>query len=184
MKSKRVIVQCLFFIFLFGYTFSVAQAFDPKTDTLKTQSFDTLNHLVQGSDFIGYGQIVGGAQHFRTPNTVPHGKLVNTIQRFEIKQSFKGPIAPINLLITGVEPLPRPSDPLNIKYPGPLAPGSYILFLQKIIGTNYYQLTGGWQGVYPIVQGRSISLYEMGFHNLDQLTIHEFHQELLPILHQ
>jgi hypothetical protein len=180
MKSTKVITLIIFFVF--GWISPKAMAFNPKQDILYPQRFPALKQLVQGSDLIGWGDVNEVTNRFSTPISVSHGKLVNTVQLFRVKQAFKGTKTSINLLVTGVEPLPRPRDPLNEIYPGPLASGSYILFLKNISGTNYYQLSGGWQGVYPILNQKSVALYGIGFKDLDQLTVSQFLQKLSPIL--
>jgi hypothetical protein len=82
------------------------------------------------------------------------------------------------VLTTGVNPLPEAKSPLNLKYPGPLADGDYVLFLKRVPGTPYYQFTSGMQSVYPLISGRTISLKDIGFQSLDQLTLHQLGSKL------
>lgn len=173
MKTKIILILIFFSLF----TPSVS-AFNPSENILSYHNYGSLKQLVQHSDMIGYGEIGDVLHRYPTSIAVNHGKLVNTIQPFQMNQVIKGDQNTANVMITGVEPLPDADDPLNQIYPGPLASGSYILFLKKIKDTNEYQLAGGWQGVYPIISGKSISLYGIGFKDLNQLTVDQFHEKL------
>lgn len=123
------------------------------------------------------------AQHsFPTRHTIDQVKVVNYTQTLQVKKVLKGaPPRLLSVVSTGVEPMPDASSPLNYKYPGPLGEGNYVLFLQPVKGTSYYSITGLWQGVYPLYQGRTIALEGVGFPELNQLTLTELEQKLRSI---
>jgi hypothetical protein len=41
-----------------------------------------------------------------------------------------------------------------------------------------YTIVGGWQGVYPVYEGKTISLKEEGFPELNQLTLRQFEAKI------
>ncbi|MGV3489224.1 MAG: hypothetical protein ACO1OC_11660 [Tuberibacillus sp.] len=155
-----------------------ANAFNPNRDIVIFKKYPNIHQLKAVSDLIGYGKMGRVLNTYATGRTVSQGKLVNYVQRFNTIQRFKGSAQTVKLLMTGVDPLPPPRDPINATFPGPFADGEYILFLRKIPGTEFYQVTGGLQGVYPLFQGRTVSLYHEGFPDLHQLTVKQFQEKL------
>ena len=155
-----------------------AKAFNPTQDIITFQKYPDVKQMKEASDLIGYGEIGAVLNKYDTHRTVSQGKLFNFVQRYKITQGIKGKPQTVSLMITGVEPLPSPRDPINAVYPGPLASGHYIMFLNKIDGTPYYRMTGGWQGIYPVIQGTSIALYNEGFPELNRLTPEQFRNKI------
>ncbi len=135
--------------------------------------------LVKRSHLVVYGWSDTAYDEYPTPIKEGNGRIVNFVQKYHVKQVLKGK-APIlvNLLSEGVEPLPDKSSPLNNRYPGPLAEGDYICFLQQIPGTNLYSLVGLWQGVYPIYEGKTVALGEFSFPQFQNLTIASMKQKI------
>ncbi|WP_312116434.1 hypothetical protein [Brevibacillus reuszeri] len=139
--------------------------------------------LAKRSELIVIAWADSAHHSYPTRHTVDDAKLVNYTQTLQIKKALKGsPPRLLNVVSTGVEPLPDASSPLNIKYPGPLGEGNYVLFLQPIKGTSYYSITGLWQGVYPLYQGRTIALEGAGFADLNQLSLAELELKLKSVI--
>ncbi|WP_134683949.1 hypothetical protein [Brevibacillus migulae] len=136
--------------------------------------------LIERSTLIVYGWADSAEQQtYPTGKRVPSGALVNFVQTLHVKRAFKGASPKlIQLLSTGIEPLPDPKDPLNNRYPGPLAEGDYIIFLKKVSGTNLYTTVGIWQGVYPFLDGKSVALRGSGYPSLEQLSLDQFGKKL------
>ncbi|WP_332237687.1 hypothetical protein [Sporolactobacillus sp. KGMB 08714] len=154
------------FCFLFSDG-AAAQSPFPK-QIIVTQRNPDLRSLIKTSDLIVYARLNAGINKWETGRTAAPGrKLVNSRQILHIRDAYKGTASsPAYLLSTGVEPLPRPEDPLNAVYPGPLADGDYVLFLKQYSDRYYYILNGGFSAVYPVYGGKIIALYE-GFKELN-----------------
>jgi hypothetical protein len=135
--------------------------------------------LIRRCDLIVVGWTDSAHQSFRTREHVPGGRIVNYVQVLQIKTALKG-TAPrlVKLLSTGVEPLPDPSSSLNAKFPGPLAEGEYLLFLQKVKGSHLHSIVGLWQGVYPMYGDKTITLQHAGFPELNNLTIAQLREKM------
>ncbi len=116
---------------------------------------------------------------YATQQTVNSAVLVNYVQKLQVKQIIKG-LAPgeIRLLTAGVKPLPEPSDPVNAVYSGPLAEGTYVTFLRHVDGTDLYSLTGVWQGVYPLQNGKTIALQKLGFTIFEDISPAELRERI------
>lgn len=136
---------------------------------LKVASYQ---ELIRSADLIVFGRIGSRTASYPTGVSLGSGQLVNYVQPLRVLQTLKDPHAPssIPVLTDGVEPLPKPSDPLNLTYTGPLAQGEYVFFLQKVPGTNIYSLIGQWQGIYPVQDGKLVALHEGGFQHFMGLT--------------
>ncbi|MEW9668788.1 hypothetical protein [Ammoniphilus sp. 3BR4] len=133
--------------------------------------------LVNQSTLVVYGWPNSADEEYPTGQTVEQFKLVNFVQTFHVKQSLKGTSSPlIRIVTTGTDPLPKPPNPLNKVYPGPLAEGNYLCFLRKLPGTDLYTIVGGWQGVYPYLDGKFIALQDSGFPKFHGLTIQQAEQ--------
>lgn len=107
-----------------------------------------------------------------TASRVPQGRLVNFVQRLKVREWIKGSAQnQITVVTTGIEPLPPPSQlEANERYPGAWAADlDYLLFLRKLEGTEDYAPLGLLQGVYPIQEGRTVSLEGKGFPQLNGL---------------
>ncbi|QQE72697.1 hypothetical protein KDJ56_12030 [Brevibacillus composti] len=74
--------------------------------------------------------------------------------------------------------MPDRSHRLNLSYPGPLAEGQYVLFLKKVRRSDLYSTVGLWQGIYPVYDGKTITLEGQGFPELNQLTIAELRRKI------
>lgn len=135
--------------------------------------------LVQRSTLIVYGRTDTAHEEFPTNTKVSGGKVVNFAQRIHVLKQLKGASPQlITLLTEGIEPLPDRSSPLNKRYPGPLAEGEYVIFLERIAGSDLYSLVGIWQGVYPVIDGKTIALKEHGFAPFNNLTIQAMSQQI------
>lgn len=130
--------------------------------------------LAAGADCVVYGWFDSADRELPTGRRVGQKELVNYVQTFHVQTRIKGePRRLLRVLATGAEPLPDADDPLNHAYPGPLAEGAYVCFLKRIPGSDAYRLAGGWQGVYPVHNGRTIALQGEGFPQLGGLTVEE-----------
>jgi len=145
-------------------------------DTSRVQSAEKLMKI---ADLIVAGRYHSPTQTVRTGRKVNAGQIVTYIQPFEIKQLLKGRAGSvIRIASSGVDPLPPAKDPLNTKYPGPMAEGDYVCFLKRLDRQNIYYVIGGWQGVYPLYNGQLIALQDAGFPSFQGLTIAQLRQLL------
>lgn len=144
--------------------------------TVDTAPADSLQALVRGADAIVYGWFDSADRELPTGKAVSSGKLVNFVQTFHCEHYYKGESERlVRVLSTGIEPLPDAMDPLNRTYPGPMIEGAYVSFLKRVPGSDdVYTIEGGWQGVYPVHDGRIIALEGAGFKELEGLTLGEF----------
>lgn len=171
----------LFLTLVILCTFSTPASAEPDLSTLHVDRTPAKNvsELIKHGDLIAFGWIDSAYQSAPTRKIVRQGKVVNYVQKFQINRSFKGSSArSVKLLSTGIEPLPDADDPINLTYPGPLAEGNYLLFLRAVKGTDMYSITGIWQGIYPMPEGRTIALQGVGFAELNGLTLDQIGQKL------
>jgi hypothetical protein len=174
--SKFLICICL--LFTFYLQVHADNNVIPK-QIVNIKRVGNVKDLVSGSTLIAYGWFDTSHQKQPLEKSLQGGKLVNYVQSFHVEQYLKGSSEKIvTVLSTGIEPLPDPLNPLNKIYPGPMAEGLYVSFLQPVAGTKLYTLVGGWQGVYPIYEGKTIALEDEGFPELDQLTIRQFETKI------
>ncbi|MGN7470568.1 hypothetical protein [Brevibacillus sp. SAFN-007a] len=147
-----------------------------------TAPVPSAKELVRQSDLIVLGWMDSAHQSYPTGRSIPQGKIVHYTQTLHVKKVFKG-ASPrlLTILSSGVEPLPDTSSPLNLTYTGPLAEGNYLVFLRKVKGSSLYSLTGLWQGVYPLYQGKTIALQGAGFADFNQLSWNEIEPKLKSI---
>ncbi|USG68208.1 hypothetical protein NDK47_13375 [Brevibacillus ruminantium] len=139
--------------------------------------------LIVKSDLIILGWPNQSYQTFETGGRIGQRRIVNFVQTVRVEKVLKGHVlAPVKLMSTGVEPLPDPADPVNMRYPGPLAAEQYVLFLKKVSGSDLYSTVGLWQGVYPVYDGKMISLRNLGFTELNQITMREL-EEKIKVIH-
>ncbi len=137
--------------------------------------------LIGDADRIAYGWFDSADQELDTGQTAGSGKLVNFTQTFHVMRPLKGQSSQlIRVLSTGVEPLPDAKDPINNTYPGPLAEGTYVCFLKKLPRLDVYTIIGGWQGVYPMNDGKTIALEGKGFPQLGGLTVDQLAARVRP----
>ncbi|WP_134701562.1 hypothetical protein [Ammoniphilus sp. YIM 78166] len=131
--------------------------------------------LIKQSTHIVYCSVSNGTEEYPSHQFADGDlQVVNYVQALQVKRVFKGTASrSLRLLTSGTDPQPLPPNPLNIRFPGPLAEGDYVLFLKEIQNTNLYSVLGGWQGVYPYVQGKTISLGEQGFPQLRGLSLEQ-----------
>lgn len=140
---------------------------------------NNVRELVKQSALIVYGTFDLETQKYPTKDKVAQGKLVNYVQSFKVSRSLKGSApATVQILTTGVEPYPKPSDPINKLYSGPFEAGEYILFLRSISNTSFYSIVGIWQGVYPVLGAGSIALEGTGFPELNGLSVEQFAKKI------
>lgn len=139
---------------------------------LESAAVSSERDLVRKADLIAEVSSNGPGTRYPTADKAGKRRIVNYVQKMGVRSVLKGtPVSSTRVLTSGVEPLPDAQDPLNRIYTGPLAEGDYVLFLQKVAGTDLYSLVGLWQGVYPVEGGRTISLASSGFSSFGNLTI-------------
>ncbi|UFJ41173.1 hypothetical protein LOK74_01020 [Brevibacillus humidisoli] len=177
------VVASLLLVNMFVVTLPAAA----RVDIAKLQIDQTLTRsvqeLVNRSSLIVVGWPDVAHDTYPTERRIGDFRLVNYVQRIQVKRVLKGTSPQIlQLLTTGVEPLPDPTNPLNTKYSGPLAEGDYICFLQQVRGTEYYSLVGIWQGLYPIIDGRTVALEGSGYPSLNKLTVEQFAQKINTLM--
>lgn len=139
-----------------------------RVDSTPTQS---AKELVKQAALIVVGQI-STVKEYPTSQQFQEGKLVNYVQTIRVEKRVKGSSGTnVRLLVAGVDPLPHPSNPLNLKYPGPFTEGTYLLFLRAVPGTEFYSLVGVWQGIYPVMEGKTIALRGLGYAEFNSLRV-------------
>jgi hypothetical protein len=179
MPRRKLMLFLLMTVLIFCGNLSTARALNPRHDPIKIEASPSLTNLVHQSDVIVLGTLEPPVHAYLLGKRVDSGELVNYSQFLTIKTIWKGqPPNKILVLTTGVRPLPEAKSPLNLKYPGALTEGDYVLFLKHLPGTPFYQFTTGMQSVYPLISGRTISLKDAGFESLDQLTLHQLGSKL------
>lgn len=167
---------------LCSFSFPVHAQTDIGRVQVDSSSFSSLAELVKKCDLIVIGRVDSTHRAYPTGRTLPQGKIVNYTQRLQVKKAVKGTASRLLTVVsTGVEPLPDASSPLNLQYPGPLAEGNYLLFLRKVSGSQLYSTAGLWQGIYPIYQGKTIALSNLGFTELNQLSQEEAIRKITAI---
>ncbi|NRS50003.1 hypothetical protein [Brevibacillus sp. HB2.2] len=167
---------------LCSFSFPVHAQTDIGRVQVDPSSFSSLAELVKKCDLIVIGRVDSTHRAYPTGRTLPQGKIVNYTQRLQVKKAVKGTASRLLTVVsTGVEPLPDASSPLNLQYPGPLAEGNYLLFLRKVSGSQLYSTAGLWQGIYPIYQGKTIALSNLGFTELNQLSQEEAIRKITAI---
>lgn len=154
---------------------SAAQAapFRLEQDVVPNESQASAPELVRRADGIAIGSFGESDRMVQTGKSAPQGKLVNFVQTFTVKRWIKGGSgSALTVVTTGIEPLPPPSQlEANERYPGAWATGpDYLLFLHKLEGTDSYVPLGLLQGVYPIQGGRTVSLEDKGFPQLNGIA--------------
>lgn len=167
----------LSFLLVFGLwqsQFAVAQRPDIAKLELDTSLVANAHQLAQRSTLIVSAWANSSFHSYPTDKKVGTYRVVHYIQTLQVNEVLKGASPKlIRLITTGVEPLPDAKDPLNDKYPGPLAEGNYVFFLHQIKGTDYYSLTGLWQGVYPLADGKTMALGKAGFAEYNGLDVEQ-----------
>ncbi|EIJ82316.1 hypothetical protein PB1_05290 [Bacillus methanolicus PB1] len=174
--SKFLICICL--LFIFHLPVQAHNNVIPK-QVVNIKRVVKIKDLVSGSTLIAYGWFDTSHQKQPLEKSVQGGQLVNFVQSFHVNKYLKGTgDRIITVLSTGIEPLPHPLNPINKIYPGPLAEGQYVCFLKHVPGTEFYTIIGGWQGVYPVYEGKTISLQKEGFPDLNQLTLRQLEAKI------
>lgn len=167
---------------LCAFSFPVHAQTDMGRVQVDPSTYPSLAELVKKSDLIVIAWVDSAHREHPTGRTIPQGKIVNYTQNLQVKTAIKGSSSRLLTVIsTGVEPLPDASSPLNLQYPGPLPEGNYLLFLRKVSGSHLYSTAGLWQGVYPIYQGKTIALSNLGFTELNQLSQEEAIRKITAI---
>ncbi len=150
----------------------VSQEVNIRKIIVKSEPVSSEASLIGSADRIAYGWFDSADRELDTGQKVKSGKLVNFTQTFHVERSLKGESSRlIRVLSTGIEPLPAAKDPLNNIYPGPIVEGTYVCFLKKLPRQDVYTIIGGWQGVYPVHDGKTIALEGAGFPQLGGLTL-------------
>jgi len=174
---------CLALLIMLGaFVFPASAAPDIGSVRIDPTPAKTWQDLVKNSELIVVARTDSASQSVATGRAVHGGKLVNYVQTLHFKQVLKGSGNRLARLVsTGVEPLPDASSPLNQTYPGPLAEGDYVLFLHRVAGGELYSAVGLWQGVYPLLYGKTIALEAAGFAELNQLSVEEITRKVKSV---
>jgi hypothetical protein len=166
-------------LMIFGLILPVKAQNDLSKIIVSTQPTKNEKELVQKSSLIVYGWFDSAEEEYPTNKKVDNGELVNFVQTLHVKRTYKGsPPQLVRVVSTGIEPLPDPSNPLNKTYPGPMAEGEYVCFLKSLPGTDVYYIVGGWQGVYPVYQGKTVSFEDFGYPQFEGLTLQELETKI------
>lgn len=174
---QMLVVLVLLFSILFKLEPATAKTLE--TEPIKFENATELRELISKSDVIAFGALKPAYETIQLNQMIGQSRMINTKQLFSLSKVWKGPgKRAVIFLSTGLDPLPEAKSPLNLQYPGELANGNYIFFLKRLSGTPYYQLTTGMQSVYPVFNGKSISLKGTGFSELDGLTLKEFETKI------
>ncbi|MFD2612111.1 hypothetical protein [Paenibacillus gansuensis] len=152
----------------------------PAAVVVEDKRANSLSQLQQQSSLIALGQFSTALKEYPTNRTVYGGKLVNYVQTFLIRKTYKGTtLRTVKVINTGVFPRPLTTSPLNLVYPGPFAENEdYVVFLRPVPGTEFYSLVGILQGIYPVVRGRSIAFRGFGFGELHDLPLQEMEKRI------
>ena len=179
--SKLITLSTVFLLFQL-YSTSTILAFNPKEDIIESQRITDFHQLIDSSDLIVFGTFGSVQEKMTTSHSIQQGHLVNNIQNFQVEKEYKGPhLNHIHVLLTGIEPLPDPKDPINLKFTGEItSQNPFVCFFKKIPGTSYYQLNGGWSGAYPYINNKLLALEDAGIKRLDQLSL----PQLEKLLHE
>jgi hypothetical protein len=171
---------CLLTVLLvFGILLPVKAQNELSNLIVSTHPTKNAQELIHNSSLIVYGWFDSADEKYPANKKVDDGELVNFVQKVQVKRSIKGnPPQIVRVISTGIEPLPDPSNPLNKVYPGPMAEGEYVCFLREIPGTDVYYIVGGWQGVYPVYEGKIVTLEDVGFSQFEGLTIEELEAKI------
>lgn len=155
---------------------SAASAPQPGGIPVPVQPAASEKTLTQSADLIVEGYLADEQQTYPSGREISGKRIVHYVQRIRVHAVWKGSAeSTVNLLTSGVEPLPDAADPLNKTYTGPLESGDYVFFLRKAGATDYYTLNGLWQGLYPVHNGKSVALLANGgFAAFDQLSLPQF----------
>ncbi|MNC22060.1 hypothetical protein D3C75_700500 [compost metagenome] len=162
---------------------AAAAAPQPGAIPVPAETVATGKALAQQSDLIVEGHLEGAQQAYPTGRDISGRKIVHYVQRIRVISAWKGSASsPVELLTSGVEPLPDADNPLNKTYTGPLVSGDYVFFLRKAGGTDFYTLNGLWQGLYPVFEGKSTALLANGgFAAFDQLSMTQFRSKVMSL---
>ncbi|WP_199425972.1 hypothetical protein [Thermaerobacillus caldiproteolyticus] len=178
MKVWSKFFICIYLLFTFHLPVEAHNNAIPK-QAVNIKRAANIKDLVSGSVLIAYGWFDTSHQKRPLDKSVQGGQLVNFVQSFHVDKYLKGNGGKIiNVLSTGIEPLPAPLNPINKVYPGPMAEGRYVCFLKPVLGTEFYTIVGGWQGVYPVYEGKIISLEGEGFSEFNQLTLRQLEAKI------
>jgi hypothetical protein len=178
MRGWSKFLTCICLLFTFYLPVEAHNNAIPK-QVVNIKRAVNIKDLVSGSTLIAYGWFDTSHQKQPLDKSVQSGRLVNFVQSFHVDKYLKGTGGKIvNVLSTGIEPLPDPLNPINKVYPGPMAEGRYVCFLKPVLGTEFYTIVGGWQGVYPVYEGKTITLEEEGFPELNELTLRQFEAKI------
>ncbi|RKQ88866.1 hypothetical protein [Brockia lithotrophica] len=135
--------------------------------------------LVRRSSCVVLGDLDGGVRRYALPHRIAGRRLVVSEQPLYLRRCLfsadEGPLPSVLALFSpGLEPRPPAEDPLTPRFPGPFAPGRYVFFLRRLPPRrDACTLVGGWQGLYPVVCGRTVALEGYGFCEFDGKTIDE-----------
>lgn len=178
---KRTFMLLPFLLILFSQHAN-ASHLNLTKQLFKSEQNPTVKRLIQTSDLVIYGSSNATYTKYDTNKWKDGKHLYNYVQPISVNKAYKGHAEnQVNVVTTGVEPLPKRDDPINKLFPGPLADGNYIIFLKQIKNTEFYQLNGGWQGMYPYINGQLISLEQAGFNIFHGLTLSQFQKKLNEI---
>lgn len=185
MISRRAVLALLAALWILPYT-AWAVPRDPARIPVDTSSVATWEELVSRSDLVVHGRLGEREQAYPTGKREGRFRVFHYVQHIAVTEVWKGAGGTgregINLLTSGCEPLPEPSNPLNKRYTGPLEGGEYVFFLKKTAEDGYYTLTGIWQGLYPVQEGKAVALlHNGGFDAFDGMPLRAFKSKVVHV---
>ncbi|RKD25116.1 hypothetical protein BEP19_04665 [Ammoniphilus oxalaticus] len=179
MKHQKQLLFLVLTIVSFGCFVTVTAETNIASLQLDLTPVPSSSELIQEADLIARGRPRPSEQQIPTNQKVGAFTIVHELQRIDVRKVLKGStVSSVTVIIPGLQPLPETSNPLNNKYPGALAQENYFFFLKKIPDTSFYTIIGGWQGVYPLFEGKTIALRGLGFQNLGGLTVEQFKRKI------
>ena len=179
MKTQRFPYWVLTMLLLCSTMLTAYAEIDLTKFKVNTKPVKDSQTMVQQSDLIVLGWPENTEKKYPTNETIGHYKIFNVLQTIRTQKVLKGsPPSQVNIVTPGVDPLPNPTNPLNKTYPGPLAKENYVLFLKKLPHSEYYTMIGGWQGVYPLIEGKTVSFEGLGFQELNGLSVDQLEQRV------
>lgn len=121
--------------------------------------------LLQASQMVAVVSVDDSVEEVPTGEHIQNRRVVRVRQPIHIKEilniSGTMPGETVTLQTYALDPPPPLDDPLNARYPGPYAEGTYVMFL-RAVDDKTYETVEGWKGVYPLVQNRLVALEGFG----------------------
>ncbi|MDY0322491.1 MAG: hypothetical protein RBR24_00550 [Candidatus Carbobacillus sp.] len=149
--------------------FEVSTFFPWAAFKLNEHTLKEVCSLLQSSHMVAVVTVDNTMEKAHTGEKINHRNLVRIRQPIHLKEilyvSATPPRRTVTLQTYALEPPPAVTDPLNARYPGAYAEGTYVMFL-RTLDDEIYETVEGWKGVYPLIQNRLVALEGFGIEAL------------------